>query len=222
MASFEYYKGHYPVNGETFSNLSLTNTVLLAGGMKLFLDFFPIVLFFAAYKLADIYVATLAAIVGSVLLVGFTWLTRRKVETMHLVSMVLIVVFGGLTWYLRDPTFIKWKPTVLNWLFGVMFLGSQFIGEKPVIQRMLSAQITLPAPVWLRLNLAWTAYFLVIGAVNLYVAYTYEEQVWVNFKLFGMLGLTFVFVLLQSFYLSRFLSDQEVGDEADVQVRTED
>ena len=183
--------------------------------MKLFLDFFPIVLFFAAYKLADIYVATLAAIVGSVLLVAFTWLTRRKVETMHLISMVLIVVFGGLTWYLRDPTFIKLKPTVLNWLFATVFLGSHFIGKKTIIQRMLSSQITLPAPVWSRLNLAWTSYFIVIGAANIYVAYNYEEAVWVNIKLFGMMGLTFVFVLLQSFYLSRYLTDTpaETGTE---------
>lgn len=97
--------------------------------MKLFLDFFPIILFFVAYKLADIYVATLAAIAGSLLLVGYTWFRNRKVETMHLVSLLLIVIFGGLTWFLRDPTFVKWKPTVLNWLFAVVFIGSQWIGK---------------------------------------------------------------------------------------------
>jgi len=101
--------------------------------MKLLVDFFPIVLFFAAYKLADIYVATLAAIAGAVIQVAYTWIRTRKVETMHLVSLVLILVFGGATWFLRDPTFIKWKPTVLNWLFGLVFLGSQFVGDKPVI-----------------------------------------------------------------------------------------
>jgi len=105
--------------------------------MKLLIDFFPIVLFFAAYKLADIYVATLAAIAGAVLQVGYMWLRTRKIEPMHLISLVLILVFGGATWFLRDPTFIKWKPTVLNWLFAIVFLGSQFIGQKPVIQRML-------------------------------------------------------------------------------------
>lgn len=181
--------------------------------MKLLVDFFPIVLFFAAYKLADIYVATLAAIVGAVIQVAYTWIRTRKVETMHLVSLVLILVFGGATWFLRDPTFIKWKPTVLNWLFGLVFLGSQFIGDKPVIQRMLSAQIELPAFVWRRLNLAWVTFFLTIGTVNLYVAYSYEESVWVNFKLFGMLGLTVVFVLLQSVYLSRHLPQATTEEE---------
>ena len=181
--------------------------------MKLLVDFFPIVLFFAAYKMADIYVATLAAIVGAIIQVAYTWIRTRKVETMHLVSLVLILVFGGATWFLRDPTFIKWKPTVLNWLFGLVFLGSQFIGDKPVIQRMLSAQIELPAFVWWRLNLAWVIFFLTIGGVNLYVAYHYEESVWVNFKLFGMLGLTIVFVLLQSLYLSRHMPQPGAEEE---------
>lgn len=181
--------------------------------MKLLVDFFPIVLFFAAYKLADIYVATLAAIVGAVLQVAYTWLRTRKVETMHLISLVLILVFGGATWFLRDPTFIKWKPTVLNWLFAIVFLGSQFIGRQPVIQRMLSAQIELPAEIWRRLNLAWTAFFIVIGGVNLYVAFHFEESVWVNFKLFGMLGLTVLFVLLQSFYLARYMPDSATEEK---------
>lgn len=181
--------------------------------MKLLVDFFPIVLFFAAYKLADIYVATLAAIVGAVLQVAYTWLRTRKVETMHLISLVLILVFGGATWFLRDPTFIKWKPTVLNWLFAIVFLGSQFISRQPVIQRMLSAQIELPAEIWRRLNLAWTAFFIVIGGVNLYVAFHFEESVWVNFKLFGMLGLTVLFVLLQSFYLARHMPDSATEEK---------
>ncbi|NDG87040.1 MAG: septation protein A, partial [Gammaproteobacteria bacterium] len=131
--------------------------------MKLLVDFFPIVLFFAAYKLGDIYIATLAAMVGSVLQVAYIWLRTRKVETMHLVSLVLIVVFGSATWFLKDPNFIKWKPTVLNWLFAVVFLGSQWIGREPIIQRMMGAQIELPPPIWRRLNLAWTVYFVVIG-----------------------------------------------------------
>jgi intracellular septation protein len=119
---------------------------------------------------------------------------------------VLIVVFGSATWFLKDPNFIKWKPTVLNWLFAVVFLGSQWIGREPIIQRMMGAQIELPSPIWRRLNLAWTLYFVVIGVINLYVAFNYEESVWVNFKLFGMLGLTIAFVLLQSVFLARHLS----------------
>lgn len=188
--------------------------------MKLLFDFFPILLFFVAYKFGPllpledpwlrenpIYLATLVAIVASVLQVGVSWAKNRKIENMHLVSLVLIVVFGGATLYLKDPLFIKWKPTVLNWLFGVVFLGSQFIGQRTIIERMLGGQLELPAPIWRRLNLAWSAFFISIGAINLYVAYSFEEQVWVNFKLFGMLGLTFLFVILQSFYLSRYLPE---------------
>ncbi len=174
--------------------------------MKLLVDFFPIVLFFAAYKLGDIYIATLAAMVGAVLQVAYSWFRTRKVETMHLVSLVLIVVFGSATWFLKDPNFIKWKPTVLNWLFAVVFLGSQWMGRETIIQRMMGSQIELPSAIWRRLNLAWTVYFVVIGAINLYVAFNYEESVWVNFKLFGMLGLTIAFVLLQSVFLARHLS----------------
>ncbi len=189
--------------------------------MKLLLDFFPILLFFIAYKFGaaltpddyplfkekPIYLATLVAIVASVLQVSYLWIRNRKVENMHLISLVLIVVFGGATLFLKDPQFIKWKPTVLNWLFGVVFLGSQVIGEKTVIERMLGSQLELPDWVWRRLNLAWATFFIAIGCVNLYVAYEFEEQVWVNFKLFGMLGLTFLFVILQSFYLSRYLPE---------------
>lgn len=175
--------------------------------MKLLFDFFPILLFFIAYKLGDIYVATLAAIAGSLVQVGFTWFKTRKIETMHLVSLALIVVFGGATLLLKDEMFIKWKPTVLNWLFAAVFLGSQFIGDKPVIQRMLGAQLELPPAVWRRLNLAWALFFSVVGGANLFVMYNYDTEIWVNFKLFGMLGLTILFVVIQSFYLSRYLPE---------------
>jgi intracellular septation protein len=175
--------------------------------MKLLFDFFPILLFFIAYKAADIYVATLAAIAGSVVQVGLTWFRTRQIETMHLVSLVLIVVFGGATWFLRDELFIKWKPTVLNGLFALVFLASQLFGERTVIERMLGGQLELPRPVWRRLNLAWALFFIVVGAANLFVVYTFNTEIWVNFKLFGMLGLTILFVILQSVYLSRYLPE---------------
>jgi intracellular septation protein len=175
--------------------------------MKLLFDFFPILLFFIAYKVADIYVATLAAIAGSVVQVGLTWFRTRQIETMHLVSLVLIVVFGGATWFLRDELFIKWKPTVLNGLFALVFLASQLFGERTVIERMLGGQLELPRPVWRRLNLAWALFFIVVGAANLFVVYTFNTEIWVNFKLFGMLGLTILFVILQSVYLSRYLPE---------------
>lgn len=175
--------------------------------MKLLFDFFPIFLFFIAFKLYDIYVATAVAIVGTFVQVGFSWFKYRKVEPMHLLTLGIIVVFGGLTLYLQDEMFIKWKPTVINWLFGIAFLGSQWIGEKPFIERMMSANLTLPDVVWRRLNLGWAAFFLVLGTVNLFVVYSFDTATWVNFKLFGMLGLTIAFVIAQSFYLTRYMAD---------------
>ncbi|HYE34893.1 septation protein A [Methylocaldum sp.] len=175
--------------------------------MKLLFDFFPIFLFFIAYKVSGIYAATLAAIVATVVQVGITWFKTRKVEPMHLVSLAIIVVFGGATLFLKDELFIKWKPTVLNWLFGIAFLASQLFSERTLIERMLGNQIELPGSVWRRLNLSWAFFFVILGGVNLFVIYNFNTEIWVNFKLFGLLGLTFLFVVVQSIYLSRFLPE---------------
>ena len=177
--------------------------------MKFLFDLFPILLFFLAYKLYGIYVATAVAIAAAFLQTGLYWVKNRKFETMHLVTLGILVLFGGLTLVLHDPVFIKWKPTVVNWLFALIFLGSRFIGQRTLVERMMSHAISVPTAVWLKLNWAWTLFFIAIGLVNLYVAYRYSEAVWVNFKLFGMLGLTLVFVFAQAFYLSRFM---ETGD----------
>lgn len=173
--------------------------------MKFLYDFLPILLFFIAYKLYDIYVATAVAIVATAVQVGVSWLRHRKVERMPLITLGLLVVLGGATLVLRDATFIKWKPTAVNWLFGAVFLGSQFIGRKTIVERMLGANLDLPAPVWVRLNLAWALFFFAMGVVNLYVAFNFDENTWVNFKLFGMLGLTLAFVVGQGFYLARHI-----------------
>ncbi len=181
--------------------------------MKMLFDFFPIILFFIAYKFQGIYVATMVAIAATFVQVGWVWFRHRKVESMHLVTLGLIVVFGGATLYLHDEQFIKWKPTVINWLFGVAFLASQFIGRKPFIQRMMANNIELPERVWYRLNMSWALFFLFLGGVNLFVIYTFDTDTWVNFKLFGMLGLTFAFVLLQAVFLSRYLPEPESTKE---------
>ncbi len=173
--------------------------------MKFLFDFFPILLFFIAYKTHGIYAATIVAIVASLLQVGYAWLKHRKVETMHWITLALIVVFGGATLLLQDELFIKWKPTVLNWLFGLAFLISQYVGQKNIIQRMMGASITLPNEIWTRLNFSWVLFFVTVGFINLYVVYNFDTDTWVNFKLFGMLGLTILFVLLQGLYLTRFL-----------------
>jgi len=223
--------------------------------MKFLIDFFPILLFFIAYKLAGIYVATAAAIAASALQVGWMWWRQRRIEKMPLVTLALLVVFGGMTLALHDPIFVMWKPTLVNWLFALAFLGSQFIGGKTVIERMMSHAIDLPAAIWPRLNLLWVAFFLFSGAANLYVVYDYtgfhaaqqallvasglkeidlstcaeqfsgsllaqcqdtqvREETWVNFKLFGLMGMTFAFVVAQGLYLARHIRHAEEATEA--------
>ncbi|OQX13135.1 MAG: septation protein A [Desulfobulbaceae bacterium A2] len=174
--------------------------------MKLLVDFFPILLFFIAFKLAGIYVATAVAIAAGFVQVGFFWLKKRTVEPMHLVTLGVIVVFGGLTLYLQNELFIKWKPTVINWLFGAVFLVSHLFGGKTMIERMLGGNLSLPTRIWRRLNLGWALFFLTLGGINLFVLYSFETATWVNFKLFGLLGLTLAFVVAQSLYLSRYLA----------------
>lgn len=181
--------------------------------MKLLFDFFPILLFFIAYKIYGIYIATVVAIVAAFVQVGWFWLQHRRFETMHLVTLGLIVVLGGATLFLQDEMFIKWKPTVVNWLFALAFAGSHFIGKKTIIERMMGGNIALPQPVWIRLNASWTAFFVVLGVTNLYVVYNFDTDTWVNFKLFGMMGLTVAFVLLQAIYLGRHIKAEETPRE---------
>ncbi|MDZ4261407.1 MAG: septation protein A [Pseudomonadota bacterium] len=177
--------------------------------MKLLYDFFPILLFFVAYKIFDIYVATAVAIVASFIQVGWFWLQYRRVEKMHVITLLMITVLGGATLIFHDDTFIKWKVSVVNWLFGIVFLGSQFIGKKPVIQRMMEASVELPQKIWTRLNLVWALFFISTGFLNLYVAYNYDLDTWVNFKMFGMLGLTFLFILAQALFIGRYVKDPD-------------
>ncbi|MES9899948.1 MAG: septation protein A [Sedimenticola sp.] len=181
--------------------------------MKFLTDLFPVILFFVAYKFYDIYTATAVAIAAAFVQVGFNWFRHRKVEKMHLVTLGLLAFFGGLTLFLRDPLFIMWKPTVINWLFGVTFIGSQFIGKRLLVERMMGHAVKLPDTVWKQLNIAWGLFFLAMGGLNLYVAFNFTEETWVNFKLFGMMGLTFLFVILQSLYIARFMTEQETAQE---------
>ena len=176
--------------------------------MKFLFDLFPIILFFIAYKIYGIFVATAVAIVASFLQVGLYWLKHHKVETTHIVTLVLIAVFGGLTLVLQDETFIKWKPSVINWLFGVVFIGSQFIGKKTIVERMMGASISLPHFVWPKLNMAWAVFFIALGFANLYVMSFYDTDTWVNFKMFGMMGLTLAFLFAQGIYLTRYIQEE--------------
>jgi intracellular septation protein len=182
--------------------------------MQLLFDFFPIIAFFVAYKLTDIYVATGVLIVAVILQTAWQWLKHRKVSTMALISGGLVLVFGGLTLWIHDEAFIKWKVTVVNWLFAAGFLLSHFIGEQPVIQRMLGASFTLGRAHWLKLSWMWIAFFVVVGAVNLYIARTFDTDVWAAFKLYGVLGLTLVFALLQGLWLASKAPANESSDHA--------
>jgi intracellular septation protein len=149
------------------------------------------------------------AIVATICQVGWLLMRRRKVDAMLWISLAIIVVMGGLTLALRNPNFIKWKPTVLYWAFAVVLLGADLLLKKNLIRSMMQAQMSLPDPVWTRLNLSWVGFFVLMGAVNLYVAYNYSESTWVNFKLFGGIGLMVVFVILQGLMLSRVIQHEE-------------
>ncbi|HEX6570976.1 MAG TPA: septation protein A [Steroidobacteraceae bacterium] len=172
--------------------------------MQLLFDLLPVVLFFIAYKLADIYVATAVLIAGVLLQTLVSWIRHRKVSPMLLTSAVLVLVFGGLTLLVHDATFIKWKPTIVNWLFAAAFLASQFMKGPTIVQRLMGELVRLESPsLWARLNAMWIGFFIVIGALNLYVAFNFSESTWVNFKLFGLMGLTIVFALAQGVWLAR-------------------
>ena len=202
--------------------------------MKFFFDLFPIILFFAAYVFGEhnpetarhllaavgvaipsankpeIYLSTVVAIAATFAQVAWVLAHRRKVDTMLWVSLVLITVFGGATLALQNPMFIKWKLTVLYWLFAILLLVAELIFGKNLIAAMMKEQIALPQPVWRKLNFSWATFFAGVGGLNLYVAYNYSEATWVNFKLFGFLGIMLVFVLLQGLMLAKYV---EEGDK---------
>jgi intracellular septation protein len=170
--------------------------------MQLLVDYIPIVIFIVAYFYRDIFFATgvLMAVMPIVLLLQ--WITTRKLNKIYLASTALVLVLGSATLFYRNATFLYWKPTVLNWAIAAVFLGSQWFGDKTIVQRMLGSAAELSRTQWLRLNQMWVVFFLVIGGVNLFVAYNFSEAFWVKFKLFGMLGLTLLFVILQTIWLT--------------------
>lgn len=174
--------------------------------MQQLIDFFPLVAFFVSYKFGGIYVATGVLIVACALQVGWHWWRTRTVKTLHWVTAALVLVFGSATLLLHDSRFIQWKPTVLMWLLSVSFLVSQFWGAKPLTQRFLEGVLAEHAPArsqstWNRLNFLWVLFFALVGAANLYVAWRFSEQAWVNFKVFGLSALLIVFMLPQVFWL---------------------
>jgi intracellular septation protein len=178
--------------------------------MKFLYDFLPVLLFFVSYYMYDIFVATFVAIVSSALLVIFFWLRYHRFEKMQLVVLALIVVLGGATLIFQNEAFIMWKPTVVNWLFAMAFLGSQWFAPKPITQMIMEEHVRVDDDrVWTTLNYSWVGFFIFAGTVNLYVAHNFSLDFWVNFRLFGLLSLTFIFVILQGIYLSKHVIEDE-------------
>ncbi|MDD5299234.1 MAG: septation protein A [Gallionella sp.] len=177
--------------------------------MKLLFDLFPVILFFVAFKIQGIYVATAVAIGATVAQIIWTKWRHGKVDTMLWVSFAIITVFGGATLLLHDETFIKWKPTVLYWMFSVILLVSNLFFNKNLMRSLLQEKIALPLHAWNRLNLSWSLFFAAIGFLNLYVAFNYSTDDWVNFKLFGFTGLMVVFILAQSVWLAKYVDEKK-------------
>lgn len=175
--------------------------------MKQLLEFIPIILFFIAYKFYDIYVATAVVIVATIIQVGITWFKYKKVETMQWVTLGLILVMGGATIYLQNEQFIKWKLTIIEWLFGLAFVGSQFFGKKLLVERMMGASLELPAAIWKKLNLMWATFFISVGFINIYVMQNFNTDDWVTFKTFGVPGLMIVFIILQMVFIYKYIPD---------------
>ena len=183
--------------------------------MKFLFDLFPVILFFVAFKFFGIYTATAVAIVATIAQIIYSKIRHGTVDKMLLASGVIITVFGGATLLLKDPTFIQWKPTILYWLFAVGLVASQFIFNKNPMRNFMEKQISLPDAIWSKLNLAWVALFVALGFLNLYVAFNYSQDTWVNFKLFGITGILFVFIILQTLLLSKYLPKEDSKKDAE-------
>jgi intracellular septation protein len=176
--------------------------------MKFLFDLFPIILFFVAFKIWGIFTATAVAIVATLVQIAWVAFRHRKVDPMLWVSLGVVVVFGGATLVLHNDTFIKWKPTVLYWAFSVALIVSQLGFNKNLIEAMMGKQITLPHAIWGKLNLIWAVFFVLLGLLNLFVAYHYTTDQWVNFKLFGATGCLLVFIVGQSLWLSKYMKEE--------------
>jgi intracellular septation protein len=185
--------------------------------MQAFFDLLPVLAFFIAYWLTDFQTAVAVIMIAMIIQIILTRLITGTVSKTLIFSGGLVVGLGGISLLLQNELIFKWKPTVLNWIFGLVFLGSRYIGEKPAVRRILEPaskyQIRLSSADWQRLNLMWIIYFAFAGTANIFVAYTFSEAVWVNFKLFGLLAMTVVFVVFQTAWLSRHGTETDDGDD---------
>jgi intracellular septation protein len=177
--------------------------------MRFLIDFFPIALFVAAYKLADIYTATGVLMAATIVQTGLIYAIDRRLQTLHKVTLALVLVFGALTLFLQDERFIKWKPTVLYTSMAIVLAAALWVWKKNFLQLLLGSQLKLPEPVWARLTVAWIAYFLFMATINGYVAAYFSTEFWVDFKLWGYV-FPVVFIVGQGLYISRYLKDDAV------------
>ncbi len=175
--------------------------------MKFFFDLFPVLLFFVAFKAYDIFIATAVAIGATIAQIGWLRFRQHQIDKMMWVNLGIIVIFGGATLISQDETFIKWKPTVLYWLMGMVLAVSTQFFRKNLIQAMLEKQIVLPSMVWHKLNLSWVVFFLLMGCLNLYVAFNFSIDSWVTFKLFGSTGLMLIFIISQVMMIGKYIKE---------------
>ncbi len=185
--------------------------------MKFLFDFFPLAAFLVAFYYPEnreqgIYLATYTIIVATFIQVFAYWLLYKKFEKMHLITFVVVIIIGGLTIYFHDERFIKWKPTIVNWCFALALIGSHFVGDKTLLQRMINLvenKLILPDQVWRNINLSWGIFFIFTGFVNLYIAFNFSTEFWVNFKVWGMTGLNLIFLIGMGFYMYPYLKESE-------------
>lgn len=179
--------------------------------MMFIYEFIPVLLFFLAFKLYDIYVATVVGIVSTTLQVAFTAVWWRRWDKKEVITLLVFVIFGGLTLYFHNPIFVKWKPTIMFWVFAIAILVSQ-LTKRPLAQRLLEKVLqnkeVVPSQIWRRLNIIWALFFFVLGGVNLFVAYSYSNNAWVNFKFYGITSALFTLSLIQAFYLIRYYDNK--------------
>lgn len=185
--------------------------------MQLIYDILPVFLFFLAFKIYGIYVATVVGIVATAIqtLVSRIWL--KHWDKKQLITLLVFVFFGGMTLYFHNPIFVKWKPTIVFWIFAVSILATHFFTERPLMQRLMESMMegkgTLPVNAWRKVNLMWAVFFSLLGGVNLYIAYYFSNDAWVNFKFYGITGALFVFSIIQAIYLSSYLTETKSSHE---------
>lgn len=179
--------------------------------MHLFYEIIPVFLFFLAFKFYGIYVATVVGIVSTFLQVIISRIWMRKWDRKQLITLFVFLIFGGMTLYFHDPIFVKWKPTIIFWVFALAIIGSHLFTRKPLAQRLMEGilqdKAEVPFFVWRRLSVMWAFFFIALGAINLYVAYHLSNDAWVDFKFYGITSALFAFSILQAFYLTRYMSE---------------